>query len=94
MRWLVDRHVKPLYSAIVAVLESGTFDLGMSPVYFFYVLTGAVGVIFHQAEECKRLTGVDPFDPEVIEEHGRVVERLLLGCVAVTRSSHRRASCR
>ena len=94
MRWLVDRHVKPLYSAIVAVVESGTLDLGMSPVYFFYVLTGAVGVIFHQAEECKRLTGVDPFDPEVIEEHGRVVERLLLGCVAVTRSSHRRASCR
>ena len=49
MRWLVDRHVKPLYSAIVAIVESGTLDLGMSPVHFFYVLVGADGVIFHQA---------------------------------------------
>ena len=78
-RWLVDRHVRPLYDAIVGVLARGELDLGISPIHFFYVLVGSVGVIFHQAEECKRLTGVDPFDPEVVEEHARVVERLLLG---------------
>jgi len=83
MRWLVDRHVRPLYQAIEALLargqKSGTLRLAMTPLHFFYVLAGAAGVIFHQAEECKRLTGVDPCDPEVVEEHARVVERLLLG---------------
>lgn len=81
MRWIVDRHVKPLYEAIATLLERGSLGLDVTPLHFFYVFAGAVGVIFHQAEECKRLTGVDPFEPEVIEEHARVVERLLLGLV-------------
>ncbi len=81
-RWLVDTHVKPLYDAITALLERGTPHIDIPPVHFFYVVAGAVGVIFHQAEECKRLTGVDPFDPAVVEEHARVVERLLLGATA------------
>lgn len=83
MRWLVDRHVKPLYEAIAAITERaqqrGTLRTPMAPVHFFYLLAGSVGVIFHQAEECKRLTGVDPFDPDVVEEHARLVEHLILG---------------
>ena len=61
------------------MLQRGSLKLDIQPLHFFYVLAGAVGVIFHQAEECKRLTGVDPFDPEVVEEHARVVERMILG---------------
>ena len=83
MRWIVDRHVKPLYDAIAALLErgqqAGTLALDVPPVHFFYLLAGSVGVIFHQAEECRRVSGVDPFDPEVIETHAQLVERLLLG---------------
>jgi TetR/AcrR family transcriptional regulator len=78
-RWIVDRHVKPLYDAIKTLLERASLYGDIAPVHLFYVLAGSVAVIFHQAEECKRLTGVDPFDPEVVEEHARVVERLLLG---------------
>jgi AcrR family transcriptional regulator len=83
MRWIADRHVKPLYAAIGTLLESGgtrgTLPAGISPVHFFYALAGAVGLLFHQAEECRRVAGVDPFEPEVIEEHARVVEQLFLG---------------
>jgi len=83
MRWITDRHVKPLYRTIEKLLERGrdrgTLRTGIPPLHFFYVLAGAAGVIFHQAEECKRLTGIDPCKPEVVEEHARVVERLLLG---------------
>jgi len=83
MRWMVDRHVKPLYAGITAVVErarhSGALRIDIPPIHMHYILAGAVGVIFHQAEECKRLSGIDPLDEAVIEEHARIVEQLLLG---------------
>ena len=83
MRWIVDRHVRPLYGTIVELLgrirSGGSFPIDADPVHFFYVMAGATGLIFHQAEECRRLTGVDPLDPAVVAEHKRVVEALLLG---------------
>jgi hypothetical protein len=83
MRWLVDRHVKPLYQAIEALVERararGTLHADVSPLHFFYVFAGACGLLFHQAEECKRLTGLDSFAPEIVERHARLVERMLLG---------------
>ena len=81
MRWMVDRHVKPLYDAVARVTEQMPQSAGseLSPVHFFYVMAGASGLIFHQAEECRRVSGVDPFDPEVVETHARYVEQLLLG---------------
>lgn len=83
MRWLVDRHVKPLYDAIVRLLAEspvrGALPADIPPVHLHYILAGSVGVIFHQAEECKRLTGVDPFDDAAVENHVRAVEYLLLG---------------
>jgi AcrR family transcriptional regulator len=83
MRWIVDRHVKPMFETISAFLAraaaKGVLPSDIAPVHFHYILAGAVGVFFHQAEECKRLTGVDPFDPEVVEAHTRAVEYMLLG---------------
>jgi AcrR family transcriptional regulator len=83
MRWLVDRHVKPLYGALRPFVERlqarGVLPGGVSPVHFVYILAGAAGVIFHQAEEVRRVAGVDPADPAVIEAHARAVEHVLLG---------------
>ncbi len=86
MRWIVDRHVKPMYEAINGLLErgraSGSIRADVDPVHFFYVFAGAAGLIFHQAEECRRLSGVDPFDPTVVDAHARVVEEMLLGAIS------------
>lgn len=83
MRWLVDRHVKPLFAVIEALVgrasSRGMLPPDLTPLHFFYVFAGATGLLFHQAEECKRLTGRDPFEPEIVEQHARVVSRLLLG---------------
>jgi AcrR family transcriptional regulator len=83
MRWLVDRHVQPLYDAVAQlisqVLRRDDAALDVSFAHFFYVMAGATGLFFHQAEECRRVSGVDPFDPEIVETHARVVERMLLG---------------
>lgn len=83
MRWIADRHVKPLYEALRGLLERAqardVLPSGVPAVHLFYALAGAVGLFFHQAEECRRVAGVDPFAPEAVDRHARVVERLLLG---------------
>jgi AcrR family transcriptional regulator len=83
MRWLVDQHVRPLYEGIRALVtaaqDRGQLPATIEPVHFHYVFVGAVALIFHQAEECKRLTGVDPADEAVIEKHAQAVEYMLLG---------------
>jgi TetR/AcrR family transcriptional regulator len=83
MRWIVDRHVRPLYERTTAILrkaqERGMLPSHIAPLHFFYILAGSVGILFHQAEECRRLTGVDPADDAVIEAHADAVVHLLLG---------------
>ena len=92
MRWIVDRHVKPLYEAVAAVVEEvspGGPLAGASPVHFFYALAGSSGLVFHQAEECRRVSGADPFDPAFVETHARIVEWMLLGPVAASEEDNR-----
>jgi hypothetical protein len=83
MRWLVDRYVDPLFKKITPLIvraqEKNILLPGVDPVHFVYVMVGAASMIFHQAEECKRVAGIDPSDPTEIAAHGRVVESLFLG---------------
>lgn len=83
MRWLVDTHVKPLFREMVGLIERaqalGLVPAGIAPIHLVYVIVGAVGVIFHQAEECKRVAGFDPLEPAAAAAHARAVELLLFG---------------
>ncbi len=83
MRWLVDRHVKPLYAALLPLIEraqaAGILPSDIAPVHFVYILAGSAGVLFHQAEECRRVAGIDVGDPAVVETHARAVEHVFLG---------------
>jgi len=79
MRWLVDRHGRRLYDAAVAIAEHGRRrgwlpDLPAPHVYYLFV--GAVGMIFSQAPECRRLSHVDP--AAAIEAHAEAVVRLFV----------------
>lgn len=82
-RWLVDRHVAPLFARLLPLIESiqakGVLPAGIAPVHLVYALVGAVGIIFHQAEECRRLTGVDPTEEAAVEAHVLAIESLFLG---------------
>jgi len=83
MRWLVDRHVKPAFARVRPLIEraqsTGLLPAAFDPVHFMYMLVGAAGMIFHQAEECRRVAGLDPFAAEVVAAHTRAVETLFLG---------------
>ncbi len=83
MRWLVDRHGRPLYELLLQVFAAARKRMlvpDLEPMHLYYVLIGAIGMIFSQAPECRRITGVDPTASEaVIEAHAEAVARLLLG---------------
>ena len=91
MRWIVDRHVKPLFNRLLPVIarlqEVGRLPKDIAPLHFSYALIGAIDVIFHQTEECRRVTGVDPTDPAVIDAHSRAVEFMFLGLPPASKSA-------
>lgn len=82
MDWLVERHIRPLYETTTA-LFARLVERGQLPdiplAHLYYIVTGAGPTMFVLAPECRRLSGVDPGDPEVIEAHADAVTSLLFG---------------
>lgn len=82
MDWLVERHVRPVYEQTIAMLEGLVAAGHMADVpaaHLYYILTGAAPTMFVLGPECRRLTGLDPHAPEVIEAHADAVVALLFG---------------
>jgi AcrR family transcriptional regulator len=82
MDYLVDRHVRPLYEATIAMFEHLTqrgVMPAIAPTHLYYILTGAGPTMFVLAPECRRLSALDPADEAVVEAHAEAVCRLLFG---------------
>ena len=82
MDWIVERHIRPIYEQVAAILanlvEAG--HLPDSPVaHLYYILTGAGPSMFVLAPECRRLTGIDPQAPDVVEAHADAMVALIFG---------------
>jgi TetR/AcrR family transcriptional regulator len=82
MDWLVERHIRPRYEQTVA-LFAHLVDAGHLPdipaPHLYYILTGAGPTMFVLAPECRRLAGIDPQAPDVIEAHADAVIALIFG---------------
>ena len=78
MRWLVDTHMKPFYEGFTRLAGSTVgVDRAFLP-HAFYALAGGASMIFAIRPECRRLTGLDPADAQVIETHAEFMARLLV----------------
>jgi AcrR family transcriptional regulator len=80
--WIVERWIRPYHRQLVAVLDA--LDppppvVRAGPLHLHYVLTGAGAALFAGAPEARRLLGVDPIDPDVVERHADVLVELVLG---------------
>lgn len=72
LRWLVDRHVRPLHRLITEIWERLTEAGIAAPIpsdSVHYVLVGAASLPFVNAPEARLLTGHDPTDPAWVERH-------------------------
>jgi len=81
LRWLVDRHVRPLYEASVANIRKAA--PGLDAAHFHYVMIGAATHMLAVAPEVERVTGRDPRDPKLVEAHANaIVDWLIDGALA------------
>ena len=78
-RWLVDTHIKPRFEFLkeAGLARAVGIDEAAIP-HAFFALSGAAGLIFAVASNCRRLTGLDPRSRKVIEAHADFVADLLV----------------
>jgi AcrR family transcriptional regulator len=78
-RWLVDTHIKPRFEFMkeLGLARAAGIDDAALP-HAFFALSGAAGLIFAVASNCRRLTGLDPRKREAIEAHADFVADLLV----------------
>jgi len=90
MRWIVDRHVRPVFEPIAKVLSevgaNANFPSSIDPIHLTYIFVGAVAMIFHQAPECRRVAGYDPMSEAAIESHADALIHLFMGDATLGRT--------
>jgi AcrR family transcriptional regulator len=83
LRWLVQRHVRPLFDQSIAAIREAL--PGIDAVHFHYALLGAMSHAFAVAPEFTLVTGRDALSPETVEAHASsVVDWLVDGALART----------
>lgn len=82
LRWLVERHVRPLYALSTRLIEDAQ-RAGLVPAapaaHLHYVLIGAVAHLFVVAPEYRLVSGSDALAPAAIEAHADTVSAVLFG---------------
>jgi len=76
LRWLVDRHVRPLFEGSTALIRAAA--PGVDAAHLHYMAIGAIAHVFAVAPEFARVTGRDARAPEMVEAHARAVVDLLV----------------
>jgi AcrR family transcriptional regulator len=81
LRWMVDRHVRPLYDVIRLVWQR-LCDAGIAApieaVVVHYVIVGAASLPYVNAPEARLLTGAEPTDSAWVEAHANGLVATLL----------------
>jgi len=78
-RWLVDTHIRPRFEFMKEAGLARAAGIEEADVpHAFFALSGAAGLIFAVASNCRRLTGLDPRKREVIEAHADFIADLLV----------------
>ncbi|MEA3077914.1 MAG: TetR/AcrR family transcriptional regulator [Actinomycetota bacterium] len=81
LRWMVERHVRPLYDVTQAVwqhLRDAGVAAPIDPSMVHYVIVGAASLPFVNAPEARLLLGVEPTDPAWVDTHANGLVATLL----------------
>jgi AcrR family transcriptional regulator len=97
LRWMVERHVRPLYDAIRVVwqrLRDAGIAAPIDPAMVHYVIVGAASLPFVNAPEARLLTGAEPTDAAWVEAHADGLVATLLPGLPIRRERRAQPSAR
>ena len=81
LEWLVEAHIRPLHEFVRALVEAAQRE-GLAPPgrpeHLHYVLIGAASSVYALAAEFALLTGEDPRDEALVDQHVATLEPLFL----------------
>lgn len=80
LTWLVDHQLRRGYEWITrtfAGLRAQGVVPDIAPLHMYYLLTGAAPSMFVFAPECRRLSGVDPLQADVVSAHADALIALI-----------------
>lgn len=72
LRWMVERHIRPLYDATRATwqrLRDAGIAAPIDPAVVHYVIVGAASLPFVNAPEARILTGAEPTERAWVDAH-------------------------
>jgi AcrR family transcriptional regulator len=97
LRWMVERHVRPIYD-LIRVVWQRLYDAGITapvdPTKVHYFIVGAASMPFVNAPEARLLTGVEPTDAAWVDSHADgLVATLLPGLAPASGGSLGVAVC-
>ena len=81
LRWMADRHVRPLYDAIRLMwrrLRDAGIAAPIDAATVHYVIVGAASLPFVNAPEARLLTGLEPTDAAWVDAHANGLVATLL----------------
>jgi TetR/AcrR family transcriptional regulator len=91
LRWMVDRHVRPLQVVVTTawrrLLEAG-IAAPIDPLYVHHVIVGSASLLFVNAPEAILLTGVDPTTAGAVQRHADGIVAMLLPRGPASRDGH------
>lgn len=87
LRWLLDRHIRPLFEASTALIRAAAPDADAEHLH--YMILGAATHLFAVAPEFQRLTGRDPFASEMVEAQASAVVDSLIDAALARRTAPR-----
>jgi AcrR family transcriptional regulator len=71
LRWLVERHVRPLFEGSTALIREAA--PAVDAAHLHYVMIGAIGHLFAVAPEFARVSGREAGSREMVEAHANAV---------------------
>jgi AcrR family transcriptional regulator len=86
LAWLVDRYSQPTFERVRLLIGSSSAFADAPPIQWYYAAVGLAASPFTLAPEYRRLSGENPFAPDVIARHARFVDRLLFERAESTRT--------
>jgi TetR/AcrR family transcriptional regulator len=81
LRWLVDRHTRPIHDAVVAawaILRDAGVTAPVHEAFIHHVIVGAASLPYVTRPEVALLAGIDPTEPAWVEAHAEGIVTMLL----------------